>query len=76
VQLPVEAFALLRTGVAAEVSGSLKDKDQAARFREEFETGLEQLPEKLAPRAQNQPKTWVNNASPGRMRNRWRGGRR
>lgn len=72
VQLPIEGFNLLKVGVAAEVAGSLGDKDQADRFTREFEAGLAMLPGQLVPRAIAQPDTWVNHASPGRTRNRWR----
>lgn len=73
VQVPQEAYSTLRKGVCAELARAQGDMPTHDRLQRDYVDSLNKLPSKLTPRANNQPETYINLTSPGRLRRR--GGR-
>ena len=74
VQLPDEAYSVLVHGVVMEFADARKDQDRYKRRKDMYEMGLGMLPDKLTPRVQNDPKTYINHDHATRLR--LRGSRR
>lgn len=73
VQVPQEGYSTLRKGICAELARAQGDMPTHDRLQRDYVDSLNKLPSKLTPRANNQPETYINLTSPGRLRRRGSG---